>query len=453
MKRLALFLTLVFLLTMLPLPVFAYDHISTEDFTTLDDFGYSPESLYPFVYRLSDDWTFFREYIGPCDCEEGYLYVQDLTTKEIIQVLDVPVTNFTETEDSLYCIVGNKIIKTDYVGRTYTELFTSDSAISSLEFYNNKLYFLNGNDVTTYNLASNSTAVLLQDTTAAVVMPLPGNKLLLRESNEECSIYHIASRSYTVLTGENAVAEYLDVTNTFSQSVPQDSPPQADLNTVSLNNDITFPLTEYPAGSYFSYSATGCNHSANGNTQGKVYGCAYQCMGFAMYASDKFAHKLKSDVWASFDKPAGDTSSTSIRYDSFTSDSDVSVYFNALTEGSYIRLSAHSSTQDTNDPGTHSIVYVGLTSNYVQTYDANRDNRCGIKFERRTLYDMRTSYPYMYEHVSHHYTESAVSYTSTRHKIGCIFCTGYITQPHIFITQSSGSRVCKSCGYTAPTAG
>lgn len=47
---------------------------------------------YPFVYSEDETFAWARELIGDCSvCEAGYLYVQDLSSHEIWQVIDQPV--------------------------------------------------------------------------------------------------------------------------------------------------------------------------------------------------------------------------------------------------------------------------------------------------------------------------------------------------------------------------
>lgn len=109
-----------------------------------------PMIFYPFVYTEEEGWAWARELIGDCSAlVPGYLYLQDLRTKKIAQILAEPVDIFCSDNEILYCLVqGASIVQTNYWGEGQTTLYTTQYGnLASLEFWDGVLLFSDGDHV------------------------------------------------------------------------------------------------------------------------------------------------------------------------------------------------------------------------------------------------------------------------------------------------------------------
>ena len=67
--------------------------------------------------------------MGDCStCIEGRLYVKDMVTGEVKEIVSDAVKQLRESEDTLYCITndGLSIIQTDCQGKKVTEIYKAD---------------------------------------------------------------------------------------------------------------------------------------------------------------------------------------------------------------------------------------------------------------------------------------------------------------------------------------
>lgn len=169
-------------------------------------------------------------------------------------------------------------------------------------------------------------------------------------------------------------------------------------------------------------------------------------MGFAKMASEKYAHIPSSGAWR---KPAGDLSSTSMKYAKFQSTTQVRDYFQSLTFASYVRLSSVKEDDYGGNGGTHSIV-VGLVNNSsIRVYDCNWVSPCEVGYRTWTMTQMLNYLPYRYLHISHHFDGTKYeSQSATKHRNLCTTsdCVAYVVEDHIFVT-SAGITKCSKCGY------
>lgn len=465
MKRfLAIVLTLCMLISMSAIFVSA-DAIHEDDEATLvvasgeDDYGLPPENIFPFIYSLAPDWKFFREYVGVCNCKEGYLYAKNTDTNVITQLYADPVVAFAEANTNLYFItLDNKILRADYAGKNLTTIYSGGTNdITHVDYHNNKLFFAEGAAIRELNLSTMVVTDLTEVENIFSLDVVDSNTLVMRTEQAEKLVYEKQTDTITVLYGETGLIDYLDARSTVQATVATNasvSPRSSNLQLIVGQNDIQFPLAAYPAGSYYSTRSGGCDHDTYGNLHCRFYASAYQCMGFAMYASDQFAHLPYT---TSFRRPSGDwedctyTQNNTLYYLHITQPSEYRVLFSGMTRGAYVRLSASSAATDVYDRGTHSVVYVDANTQSVRTYDANRNGNCDVQLAWRTFSDMKTYYPYVYEYVSHHYSENASQHTTLLHKYVCRNCAGYVTGQHTFVQNANGQFVCSECQYIMNT--
>ena len=120
--------------------------------------------VFPFIYSDADDLVWVRKYVGDCStCIEGRLYVKDMVTGEVKEIVSDAVKQLRESEDTLYCITndGLSIIQTDCQGKKVTEIYKADyGMIDHLEVYGNNLCFTEGDYVVSFDLKKSEKTVV-----------------------------------------------------------------------------------------------------------------------------------------------------------------------------------------------------------------------------------------------------------------------------------------------------
>ena len=441
-------------LVLLSFPGFATADTLSDDSTAIiptvsqDNYGIAPLHLYPFIYSEDDNFSFFREIIGPCNCIPGYLYVKNLITNEIVQLWDEPVSELVDTADFVFCITANnKIIQVDYTGTYSKVLHSSSTPLSSIIHFNTSVYFIDNYSVMRYNLSNRSIESLLHEDGITSVFPYASNLLLLESNTTKQFTFNCITGKRSAELCDHDVAALL---SSSSYAIESSSPSVSPINAISTDNCTDFPLTGYEHGTYFTVDRNPCNHtSTNIYTNCQNYKGPKQCMGFAMFASEAFAHLPNT---GSFQRPVGDWVSYASSYLQFQSPVAVRLFFNRLTKGAYVRLSRDSNEEDTQDMGTHSVVYVATTNTGVTLYDSNRIGDCQIAYATRTFSTIQKKYEYVCEYVSHQCTRTAQLYSYTYHRVDCSNCAGYLYLPHNFVT-SNNQTVCSDCGCIQPLDG
>ncbi|MDO4378657.1 MAG: hypothetical protein Q4C64_05850 [Erysipelotrichia bacterium] len=116
------------------------------------DFEIDGLTYYPFVYRTDNLW-FIENVIGPTNCQEGYLYVKNLDTGRIIQLVSQRIGIFRETDNGLYFIYANNVFFVTYDGQNIEKIYNSNGIINNniLELNGNDLYFCEDNKIVKYN--------------------------------------------------------------------------------------------------------------------------------------------------------------------------------------------------------------------------------------------------------------------------------------------------------------
>ena len=394
---------------------------------------------YPFVYTEDEGFALFREVIGDCSsCIPGYLYVQDWNTREIWKVLDEPVTLYRMDGDTLYCIVdGNRIVRTDYFGSTAEEIYKSTYGdISLLECFDGALTFSDGGHVIRFDLTNPACDELLFCDNLTYLFPIADSKIEWSCNDEDVFIL-----DYTKNTTETTSFARLPLVESKNEVNEIVAP-------FNISENVTFPLPEYPDGSYFtdngmpcedhkhcSYLPDGCNC--------KVYRSPIQCLGFAKYAFDRYANLYPSNrSWYSQNDPH-----VIVKRATLSSDADVQILLNKLKYGAYMRLTRPSGDYAIGD---HSVVIASSgASSTVTCYEGNVDGQCEVKMVKYTLASFRAKFPFVIHGISHDFSSNPTIYSARSHMRHCTYsgCEGYILESHYFVT-SGDKKVCKFCGYS-----
>ena len=118
--------------------------------------------VFPFIYQDDPGWDYWREYIGPNDCVDGYLYVQNRNTKEITLLVDTPVVSYSAMPKCLFCATQDgRILQVDYNGKNLQCLYEASGEISDIfAFYSTFLFFNDGADLIKLDLDTMTASVV-----------------------------------------------------------------------------------------------------------------------------------------------------------------------------------------------------------------------------------------------------------------------------------------------------
>lgn len=386
---------------------------------------------FPFRYTNDDNFAWFRaNVIGPNECEEGVLYVKDLVEEIIWPVTDEPVTAYKELGDKLVYVKGNDIFETDYFSNQ-THLYTAEAPVEQMVRGNGGIYFLENDHIKVLDTEVGGAKDLVVCDDVAKFTVNSDGEVIWGDHAGNLFQYDFATSSAIPLDVQPTI-------NAGHISCIEEVPGNAEvIDTYGVANLVTFPLAEYPKGSYFTKDGGPCSdHHAkpdcltkinNGDTCNcRIYGRAIQCMGFARYASDQYAHR------SSWTTPAGD-----LRTNVALSDAGLAkTFYSSLSYGSYVEL-----------PG-HSIVVLYTTSTSVHTYECNNDGKCGVSMYARDFGTFSTQYSSAEKSLSHSFNGLARSRSAQYHTINCSTsgCTGYMVGEH-YSSNPGDKATCNACGY------
>lgn len=397
---------------------------------------------YPFVYSEDEDFAWDRELIGDCSaCIPGYLYVQNLTTKEIWRVLDCPVDYFRSSGDTLFCVVnGGTIIQTNYWGKVQTTLYHAAGDVANMEYDNGTLLFSVDNRVIRLNLKDNSTEQLAVCENITFLFPLTDTCFVWANADEE-------TYRHTVGVGNESV----DIQKLFAEEVAIQTPVSRAAIPAAATGPVSFPLPEYQHGSYFTNNGEACTTHSNcdyyGGCNCKSYRASIQCVGFAKYAFDKYSNLYPaSGSWYSDSNSHSDVSERD-----FDRDEKVREVFKELGNGAYMWVSRKN---DNTEKAVHAFVIANCTNSTVTIYEGNADGHCKVMLNTYTFAQFRAIYDYVSKSVAHKFTGTAQRYSASYHKVPCSYggCSGYILQRHYAQTPGTNVR-CLGCGYVGNISG
>lgn len=148
----------------------------------------------------------------------------------------------------------------------------------------------------------------------------------------------------------------------------------------------SFPLAEYPAGSYYSSTGAACTcHSWcnwDSNCTCTKFDLATQCAAFARYVYYRAnGVKYTSTV---------NTNTTTIN--SSVNATTARSYLQGLPTGTYVRLRTSNGYQ-------HSVAIMGTSATGITIYQANYGGKCLVSYVTYTWSDFASRFPYLYFYV------------------------------------------------------
>ncbi len=472
MKKLNMLLVFVIILSIMVLPASGYtDYKDTEivfeeDENSLDILNYSttPTQLYPFIYKGHVPRAFPDMDVE--NCVNGLLYVFDKNTDEVTQISMENVITFTATQDGIFYITSERVIKYSAFDREeISEIGTVQGAVTSLDYFDGILVYVeDGTKIVFVDAVTGNYDVQYAAEAIKSIYQFDHDKLIWRNGAGDPNYLNIS-------TGESVALETeLEVNRLIAPYISQRSAEVSLYTSRSLptysQNDVTFPLDEFPAdeltfdpdewypsaSSYFNTIDTEkskCSHPSSCNSI--RYGGHTQCFGFAIYAHDKYMH-LYSDEKVGWDvtgdNPEGWATGDFFQCATVTTDEDgeyvvtvlddytlynhfddTKAFFQSLQPGSYVRYGKDGDEDPEN--GSHSVVIVSTDDEGVWVYECNVDNKCGVYYTYyRYDYLDDGRYDYIHNYVNHSFEASHECASVERHRVNCVNCDGYLLEEH-----------------------
>lgn len=412
-------------------------------------------TFYTFIYDSNCDWE-VNYVIGQSNCIDGYLYTKNFDTGVIRQLVNVGISRFYEANNKVYFPYDNAIYSVDYLGSQISEIYKTNNKVISencIKVIGNDIYFVLDNKLVKYNMMSRDitnlfSAVGLSDLyikSNSEFIYLVDKEIHYVNLNNNLSVNAIGTTSFNsnnegytnVILNDICIMDriLLEAVETSEGNVSVNS------STDSYQKDynLTQILAQYPNNSYFTYDGGACYHhgtgcSYSGGCNCRYYDYAIQCMGFAKYASDRYAHK------SSWNPPSTEQYEPNCHFNSVN---QIKTYFDRMTTGAYVLLS-----HNDDENGFHAMFYVKSDSNGVTTYECNINGHCDVATYYTTYEGYKTRFNTCYGiyTVSHNYSSSATNYNGNFHKYSCTTCGGYILEYHYGLTLGNGT--CMKCGYT-----
>lgn len=119
---------------------------------------------YAFIYKIEGRQWYIENIIGPTDCKEGYLYLKNLKTGKIIQLVSEPVNVFVsdEADKGVYFVYKDNIFYVDYSGQNIKNIYCSTQSIEEgvLECIKDELYFCEDGKIVKLNLKKREKSIL-----------------------------------------------------------------------------------------------------------------------------------------------------------------------------------------------------------------------------------------------------------------------------------------------------
>lgn len=471
---------------------------NTEDMNTppaLNPFEYAktPEGLYVFIYHGSSPYLSVD--IDTSGCVVDRLYVYHSTADSVIEISEQSVTAYTYTQTALYYVTEEqRIYKTDYSGTNHEYLYQSAQGdIDNLSSYFDALYFIeNLTSVILLDVANKTAQEIWAYENLSWAIMLNDDQLIATTAEEDDYLYDIPTNTATLISNIEATNLITAaVIGTASNNTRSTTPNFAAM--VTQENNVSFPIEPYGATADGTYSSVGgyyysspsswfhteptqegC-YNAQGTKICERYSGSGECMGFAKYVHDVYAHlgedtgydsngkkrsdKTANELWEArtcmtYHRPPAkafedgklpesvDPDLTELLFDGDAA--KIKDFFDEMKTGAYVRYGKyHPSIQDDGDPtpenGRHSIVFIAKDNNGIwvyecnQTYDGNDNHGCGVFIQYYTFSQLR-NYKFVLNYANHDFrvtsAEPLAYYDAYYHKMGCANCAGYVCQAH-----------------------
>ncbi len=517
MRRTVIIILSIAILCSLFVVVFAVANSNTEDMTTPiagNPFEYAkaPDGLDVFIYHGYSPYS--NPNLDTSECVLDRLYVYDSVDSSLVLISEQAVQAYTYTQTALYYVTEEqKIYKTDYSGTNHEYLYQcTQGNIDNLSSYFDALYFIeNRSSVMLLDVANKTAQEIWTYENLSWVIMLNADQLIATTAEEDNYLYDIHSNTVTLISE-------IEAANLVTAAVIGTAPNNARSNTtpnfssmVTQENNVSFPVPGYNVVDYNSYPTfdspvswfhkNGQEGCGDDDENCDRYSGSGECMGFAKYVHDVYAHMGEDTGYDSNGNKRSDGTAnklwegrTCIAYHRppakafedgklpesvdrkltellFDDDIDeIEGFFRSLKTGAYVRYGKyHTSIQEHGDPtpvnGCHSIVFIARDDNGIWVYECNQDYTgleegetlnghtqeyygCGV-FIQYYPYKKLTKYKFVLNYVNHKYSDNWGYLDKDYHSKDCVNCVGHVKKEHTSISttiaSTSGHRSTFNC--------
>lgn len=399
-----------------------------------------------FIYQENESWVV--EQFGNYNWVDNRAYVVNLKDNEIRLLSTEPVKLICDTPKAVFYVTeSDKIVYTDYCGKVSKTVYLSSTGeIECVSRYMSKMCFTEGEYIMLLDLFTFEISTVAHHKSVSSVHMIDESKIVWRDGiTSQINLLDLMTKK----SSQISELEYNELT-----SVTVTEPLDIETSELGITGLSTsqedFPFNDFPSNSsYFTKNGSACTDhhvkyngdyhiSSSCNCRG-YGGVGYQCMGFAYYASDRYAHINGTATY----RPAT-SSSDRLSDRSITSTTQLRNYFSSLAKGAYVR---YEGVTETGDPKGHSIVVVLASASGVYVYDCNLNGRCDVQYRFITYQYILDNYLYLVDAFSHNYVANPQAVSVFAHRVFCdgSGCTAYVIQPHSYSEENT--EACEVCGY------
>lgn len=378
----------------------------------------------PFIFTNYNDFSLVPDFLmEDFEYTEGSLYIRNNITKESHLLLE-EVNDFGALNQRIYAIINKEQIGyVDLETSQYIELWNSKNAdLHRILVSADHIYFADGDTIYRMLPSGDNVETIATFDGMQTYYPLSNYRVSWVNAQGDCFVYHL----------DTGVQEsYPTYESMLASAFPSDDPKSRENELLVVQNDISFPLSEYPEGSYFNrFKTKACTcHTTSyecgyGTCDCTYYANGIQCFAFARYAFDAYSHTLNNSIWSNISG-----------HNLLLQNSAVAP--STYTVGTYIR--------DTTSKG-HSMIIKANNGSSLTLYECNYSGRCKVSTRTVSYAAFTAQYSNITQVVQHSWSNMGVYYNNRYHKINCSIsgCSGYLLQPH------TGTNCTKCVEYITP---
>ena len=494
MRRTVVIILSIAILCSLFVGVFAVTNSNTEDMSTsstVNPFEYAkaPEGLDVFIYHGYTPYS--SPNLNTSECVLDRLYVYNSLEDSLVTISEQAVETYTYTQTALYYVTEEKkIYKTDYSGTNHECLYQCvQGHIENLNSYFDALYFIEDQtSIMLLDVASKTTQEIWAHENLSWAIMLDADQLIATTAEEDNYLYDIPTNTVTLISE-------IESTNLVTAAVKGTSSNNARSTTipnfasmVSQENNVSFPVPGYNVVNYNSYPTfvrpvswfhkNGQEGCGDYNENCDCYSGSGECMGFAKYVHDVYAHMgtdtyvdsnnngqpdgnenyLANKAWEdrtcmTYHRPPAEafedgilpsSIDTTLTPREFEDIDDITGFFGALKTGAYVRYGKYYPDDPSPENGCHSIVFIASDDSGIwvyecnQKYDNNSKHGCGV-FIQYYPYNKLTKYRFVLNYVDHKYSDNWGYLDADYHSKNCANCIGYVKKEHTNVSATIAS--------------
>ena len=506
MRRTVVIILSIAILCSLFIVVFAVTNSNTEDGTTSlagNSFEYArvPDGLDVFIYHGYSPYS--SPNLDTSECVLDRLYVYNSVENSLVTISEQAVAAYTYTQTALYYVTTEqKIYKTDYSGINHEHLYQcTQGDIDNLRSYFDTLYFIEDrSSVILLDVVSKTAQEIWTYENLSWAIMLNDDQLIATTTEEDDYLYDIPTNTATLISE-------IESTNLITAAVKGTSSNNARSTTapnfaamVTQENNVSFPVPGYDVVNYNSYPTfvrpeswfhkNGQEGCGDYDENCDRYSGSGECMGFAKYVHDVYAHMgddtyvdsnnngiadgsenyLANKAWEdrtcmTYHRPPAEAFEDGTLPSSidkkltpreFEDIDDITSFFGALNTGAYVRYGKYYDDGDTSpEDGCHSIVFIANDEDGIWVYECNQSYYnsltpaekaahpkkyygCGVFIQYYPYWEL-DKYRFVLNYVNHEYSDTWGYLDADYHSKNCTKCIGHVKKEHTSVSATIAS--------------